>query len=89
MHVCEKFVCSNCNKIRLNSLPVNQAGIEQYTFYPDSDLVKDNNGNIVKGNWFTLKLKSIAKPHDEIVELEIEVIKKYDEVLILNTLDYI
>ena len=89
VHVCEKFVCSNCNKIRLNSLPVNQAGIEQYTYYPDSDIVKDNDGNIVPANWFTLKLKSIAKPHDEIVELEIDVIKKYDEVLILNTLDYI
>lgn len=89
LHVCEKFVCSNCNKTRINSLPVNQAGIEQYTYYPDSDLVNDKDGNIVPENWFTLKLKSISKPQDEIVELEIEVINKYDEVLILNTLDYI
>jgi hypothetical protein len=89
LHVCEKFVCIRCNTVRLDSLPINQAGIEQYTYYPDSDLIFDKEGNAVPENWFTLKLRCIAKPRNDIVDVEFEIIKKYDEVLILNTLDYI
>jgi hypothetical protein len=89
LHVCEKFVCSQCNKIRLNSLPVNQSGIEQYSYYPDSDLVFDIHGRVVPDNWFSKKLKSIENPISEIVNIQIEVLKQTDEVLILNTLDYV
>ena len=89
LHICEKFTCNSCNKIRINSLPVNQAGIEQYTYYPDSGLIRDIDENVVKENWYSSKLKSITSPSNEIVDVEIEVIRKYDEVVILNTLDYI
>src|SRR5665648_308038 len=88
LHVCEKLVCGDCSNLRINSLPVNQAGIERYVYYPDSGIVSDTEGNTVPDNWFSLKLKSIAKPLNEPVEMNIEIIKKYDEVLILNTLDY-
>ena len=89
LHVGEKLICSNCNKIRINSLPVNQAGIEQYTYYPDSKTIKNSEGKVVSDNWYSSKIKSISNPRNDIVELEIEVFKKYDEVLILNTLDYV
>lgn len=89
LHTCEKFTCNSCNKTRVNSLPVNQAAIEEYTYYPDSGLVHDIDEKVVKENWYSSKLKSIASPSTEIVEVEIEIIRKYDEVVILNTLDYI
>jgi hypothetical protein len=89
LHVCEKFVCSQCNKIRINSLPVNQSCIEQYSYYPDSDLVFDIHGNVVTDNWFSKKLKSLENPISETVNIQIEVLKHTDEVLILNTLDYV
>jgi hypothetical protein len=89
LHVCERYVCPVCNTISINSLPVNQSGIEQYIFYPGSGLVKDTTGNIIPDNWFSGKLKSIANPLNDVVEIEIQVIRKFDEVLILNTLDYI
>jgi hypothetical protein len=89
LHICEKLKCDSCNKIRIDSLPVNQSGIEQYSYYPDSGKVINSEGNSVPENWFNLKLKSISNPVTTNVELGIEIIKKYDEVLILNTLDYI
>jgi hypothetical protein len=89
LHICEKYVCSQCNKIRINSLPVNQSGIEQYSYYPDSNLVFDIHGRVVPDNWFSKKLKSIENPISENVNIQIEVLKQTDEVLILNTLDYV
>lgn len=89
LHVCEKFVCSQCNKVRINSLPVNQSGIEQYIYYPDSELVFDIHGRVIPDNWFSKKLKSLENPISEIVSIQIEVLKQTDEVLILNTLDYV
>lgn len=89
LHVCEKMICSSCNKLLINSLPVNQSVLEQYTYYPDSGSITDTQGNNVSDNWFSLKLKSISKPVPGEVKVDIEIIKKYDKVLILNTLDYI
>lgn len=89
LHICEKFICNQCNKIRINSLPVNQSGIEQYIYYQDTEIVTTINGRTVPDNWFSGKLKSIGNPINEKVKIEIEIIKKTDEVLILNTLDYI
>lgn len=89
LHVCEKLICSSCGRSRINSLPVNQSILEQYTFYPDSGLIYDTEGKIVADNWYSTKLKSIVKPVLRDVEIEIEVLRKHDDILILNTLDYI
>jgi len=89
LHTCEKTICTRCGDIRLASLPVNQSAVEPYTFYPLSGIVKDVDGNSVPDNWYSVKLKSIKEPSEEKVEMDIEVLKKFDEVIILNTLDYI
>jgi hypothetical protein len=89
LHICEKLLCKNCKKVRINSLKVNQSGIEPYTFYPDSGLIIDPQGNIVADNWFSKKLKSLSNPVNREVGIEIDVIRKYEDVLILNTLDYV
>ena len=89
LHICEKLICNSCNKVRIDSLPVNQSGIEPYSFFPGSGFVINPEGEPVPDNWFNLKLKSIANPIDKEVELDIEIFRKYDEVLILNTLDFI
>jgi hypothetical protein len=89
LHICEKLTCQKCGKVRLNSLKVNQSGIEPYVFYPDSDLVCDYEGNVVQDNWFSKKLKSLAKPVTKDVDFKVEILHKYDDVLILNTLDYV
>lgn len=89
LHVCEKLVCYKCYRTRITSLPVNQAGIEQYSFFPESGIILDASEKPVKENWFSSKLKSISNPVSAPVEIEIEVFKKYDDVLILNTIDYI
>jgi hypothetical protein len=89
LHVCEKLTCDKCEKIRINSLPVNQSSVEQYIFFPDSGLISDKEGKVIKDNWYSRKLKSISDPVDQNIEVDIEIIKKHDEVIILNTLDYI
>lgn len=89
LHICEKLICKSCNKVRIESLPVNQSIIEQYFYYPESGVVINSKGNSVPDNWFISKLKSISHPVHKNVELDVEIIKKYDEVLILNTLDFI
>ena len=89
LHVCEKFICSQCAKTIIRSLPVNQAGIEQYVFFPDSGLIHNADGNIVSENWFSSRLRAIGDPVGDHVDMEVKVYKKSDEVIILNTLDYI
>jgi hypothetical protein len=89
LHTCEKLICTNCGKVRINSLEINQSGIEPYIFYPGSELICDHEGNVVPDNWFSKKLKCLANPVIRDVDLEIEIINKFDSVLILNTLDYI
>jgi hypothetical protein len=89
LHVCEKMTCAKCGKIRINSLPVNQSSIEQYIFFPDEGLITDKEGKVIADNWYSRKLKSISDPVDQNIEVDIDIIKKYDEVIILNTLDYI
>jgi hypothetical protein len=89
LHICEKLKCNSCEKVRIDSMPVNQSGIEQYSFFPNSGIVINMDGNNVPDNWFNLKLKSISNPVTENIELDIEIFEKYDEVLILNTLDFI
>ena len=89
LHVCEKLICESCNKIRINSLPVNQSFLDPLTYYPDAGLIFDSEGKTVKDNWFSEKLRSISRPIDINVLMKIEKIGEYDEVLILNTLDYV
>lgn len=89
LHICEKSVCVNCNKTTLKSLPVNQSALEGYCFFPESGLLTRHDGTLAGGNWFTEKLKGISSPVNKAVEVEIEIFKESDEVIILNTLDYI
>jgi len=89
LHICETLICNSCGKIRYNSLPVNQSEIEQYSYFPDSETTTDIKGNPVTENWFSSKLKSISCPANDDVTIDIEKRKIYDEVIILNTLDYV
>lgn len=89
LHICEKLICNDCKKIRINSLPANQSAIEQYSYYPDSGLIYDLKGEVVPKNWYSEKLKSISYPVNENVDIEIEKNRGFKDVLILNTLDYV
>jgi hypothetical protein len=89
LYICEKLICNECEKIRINSLPANQSVIEQYSYYPDSGLIYDLKGNLVPDNWYSEKLKSISDPVNENVDIEIERSGVFKDVLILNTLDYV
>ena len=89
LHVCEQFTCERCKDQAIKSLPVNQAFLEQYSYYPRTGLIRDHRSNIIKDNWFSVKLKSMGNPRTEKVILNVDIFKKYEEILILNTLDYI
>lgn len=89
LHVCEKLKCANCGSERINSLPVNQSFLNPLSYYPETGLVYDAEGNEVKDNWFSTKLKSVGSPVDEQVSVKIEKYSDHTEVLILNTLDYV
>jgi hypothetical protein len=89
LHVCEKTVCQDCKQTRLESLPVNQSILERYIYYPDQKKLCDCNGKTVKANWFSSKLVATSEPLNDPVNIEIEIIRKVDEVIIINTLDYI
>jgi hypothetical protein len=89
LHVCKKVICDRCNLIIIESIPINQSGIEPYRFYPGTGSVKNTENTTVSENWYSNKLKSIATPVNEIVEMEVIVIKRYENVIILNTLDYV
>jgi len=89
LHVCEKSVCSGCGMTRILSLPVNQSLLEQYVYYPGEKRLFNMNDEEVKQNWFSSKLTAITEPDDSPVKVNIEVFEKHDEVVILNTLDYI
>jgi len=89
LHVCTKIVCDRCSNIEISSLPVNQSALETYSFLPGPGIVKDVNGAIVPENWFSSKLISIASPISGEVIMEVEIRERFEEVIILNTLDYV
>ncbi len=89
LHVCTKMICDRCSSVEIKSLPVNQSALETYSFMPGSGIIKNINGQIVSENWFSTKLKSIANPISEKVEMEVEIRERFDEIIILNTLDYV
>jgi hypothetical protein len=89
LHVCEKSACQKCKQTRILSLPVNQSILEQYTYYPGQKKIYDSDGHSVKENWFSSKLTAVSKPIDKPVNIEIEIIEKCTEVIVVNTLDYI
>jgi hypothetical protein len=89
LHVCAKYICNSCKRTRIDSLQNNQSGIEPYIFYPESGLVQNPHGEIIPDNWYSRKLKAIAKPIPDPIEMEVEIREKCDRVIILNTLDYI
>jgi hypothetical protein len=89
LHVCEKGKCNSCGREILRSLPVNQSAIQPYIYFPGTGLITDIDGNKVSENWFSAKLRSIAFPVEEPVEMQVEIRGSYDKVIILNTLDYV
>jgi hypothetical protein len=89
LHVCTKMVCDQCSNVEINSLPVNQSALETYSFLPESGLIKDISGQKVSENWFSSKLKTISTPLPDEVVMEVEILEVFDEVIILNTLDYV
>jgi hypothetical protein len=88
LHVGKKCRCLLCDKELIISLPVNQSGIEPYVFSPDSGVVRNLDGEEVMDNWYSEKLKSIADPVRETVGMEINIFNEFDEVVILNTVDF-
>jgi len=89
LHVCELLRCNSCGTERINSLPVNQSFLDPLTYYPATGSIFDAEGNEVKDNWFSVKLKSVSKPVDVQINFKIEKFSDHKEVLILNTLDYV
>lgn len=89
LHICERLECNVCGNKLIKSLPVNQSNLEEYTLQTSSGMVTDLNGKPARINWYSGILQSINRPVIEEVEMEIEVLCKSDEVIILNTLDYI
>jgi hypothetical protein len=89
LHVCESLVCGSCGISELRSLPVNQSYLEKYSYFPQSGLIKNSDNQIVKENWYSSKLKSVSSPIDDPVDIKIEILRKHEEVIILNTLDYV
>ena len=89
LHVCEKSVCTSCKQTRIASLPVNQSVLEQYFYYPESRKLTGSDGNTAKANWFSSRLIAISDPIVKSVNIEIEILNKHDEVIVVNTLDYI
>ena len=87
LFICNKLTCQRCSSVIYDSLPVNQSHLNHYRLYPEKSIVKDSTGKIIHDNWYSLILKSITDPSVKPVEIEIEVIKKVDKVIILNTLD--
>jgi hypothetical protein len=89
LHVARKFICSRCNERILESLPVNQSYLEQYRYYENTHVIKNAANETVDKNWFSEKLICITSPKEDKVEFDITVFKKYDDVIILNTIDYV
>jgi hypothetical protein len=89
VHICEKYVCEKCSKTIIKSLPVNQATIQTLTYYPDDQKITDNDGNLIRDNWYSEKLRCIGTPVDKVIDVDIEIIEKRDNILILNTLDFV
>ncbi len=89
LHICKKQICDNCKDIVIESLPVNQSFLEQYRFYPKKGLITNMEDSIVNKNWYSEKLMAISNPVGDEVKFGISVLKKYDDVIILNTLDYV
>ncbi len=89
LHVCKRLTCTRCENEVIHSLPVNQASLEVYSYYPKSGLLTDHNNDVVPENWFSSRLKTISLPVFDKIEVEVEVFERFDDVIILNTLDYI
>lgn len=89
LHISQKLTCESCGITRYASLPVNQSEIEQYSYFPESDIITDNSGKKVVENWYSSKLRAVSKPLSDDVSLNVEKFADHDDVLILNTLDYV
>lgn len=89
LHIARRLICNNCKESILESLPVNQSYLEQYSYHEKSGILKNASNETVNANWFSEKLVSISEPKDDSVEIDITVYKEYRDVIILNTLDYV
>jgi len=89
LHTCKRLICNTCNDIVLESIPVNQSFLQQYRYYLNKGKVKDINDKDVARDWYSEKLISIATPVRDKVDFDVRIIKKYDNVIILNALDYV
>jgi hypothetical protein len=89
LHIARRLICNKCGKNVLESLPVNQSFLEQYSYNENTNILVNTENEPVKKNWFSEKLISISAPKEDIVEIDTAIFEKRDDVIILNTLDYV
>jgi hypothetical protein len=89
VHTCGLYICESCGVEIIKSVPVNQSNLEEYILIPSNELVTDTSYNQVKLNWYSKIMLSIAKPVNRTVEMDVEIFRKSENVMLLNTLDHI
>ncbi|AEI50305.1 hypothetical protein [Runella slithyformis] len=86
IHVCTESIGIITGKEYLCDLPVNQAKITP--FYYEKNQQKFTNPEAEKYRWFTESLVNIIKkPIPDFIEINIEKLKQYDDVVIVMALD--
>jgi hypothetical protein len=87
--VCASYFCKKCNSKIVFSLPNNQGILSKFKLHIKNKKVYDyNNEDLIK-NWDNEKINSILNPINTDVTFDIEVREKFNDIIILNTLDFI
>jgi hypothetical protein len=83
------FFCKDCNSNIIFSLPNNQGAIDKFKLHINEQKIFNENNEEIKFNWSNEKFHTILKPIYSVVPFEVEIRKKFNKVIILNTLDFI
>ncbi len=92
VHVCADSICIKCKREYLVDLPINQARITHRVLDKANGFIYDENEKLVeKGTtpWFDDKLRNVLQPSSKEIKFLVEKIETFDEVLILNTIDFV
>jgi hypothetical protein len=88
MHVCTKVVCKNCKAELVDSLPVGHSINRSYQLnLTDQEI----NGSDFAKQWLVGEslLTSLQNPEHEEIKITKEVLREFDQVVILNCIDYL
>ncbi|RUS98509.1 hypothetical protein DSM106972_081380 [Dulcicalothrix desertica PCC 7102] len=87
MFICAKSVCPNCDAQIIEDVKVGHGNYFHYQIDTDKSLIF---GDKMGKNWLgRLLLNSLHNPQFENVKIVKEVLKKSDQVIILNCIDYL